>query len=144
MPTPPGNAVAAEEVHQGDFGLLVSMTTDARHHLRAFGFSEDIGHYIDQLVKCLAIEKLSNCDCGNKPLGNNLHILQNKIPDDLYSNLIIYNKLAYVPAKHDFTVKNRSHRFTCIEVIFIIFISLKLKDKIIEISEKAREYSESD
>jgi hypothetical protein len=44
--TPPGDALSAEELHQSNFRLLVSASTDARHHLRAFGFGEDIGHYI--------------------------------------------------------------------------------------------------
>ena len=103
---------------------------------------EDIGHFIDQLVKCLAIEKMSKPNCGIKPLGTNLNMIQNIIPYDLYSELDKYNKLLYVPAKHDFSVKNRSHRFTCKEAVFSIFISLKLKEKIIDISEEARSYAE--
>jgi len=45
MAPPSGNALAAEEPHQGQFRLLVSATTDARHHLRPLGFGENVGYW---------------------------------------------------------------------------------------------------
>jgi hypothetical protein len=45
MATPSRDALSAEELHQGDFGLFAPASTYARHHLRAFGFPEDVGHY---------------------------------------------------------------------------------------------------
>ena len=103
---------------------------------------ENMGHFVDQMVKCVAGEKLPNSKFYNNPLGVNLNNLKNKIPDDLYSELDRFNKFIYVPAKHEFNVINRKHLFTSKEVVFIIFISLKLKDKLIIISDEARKYAE--
>ena len=102
-----------------------------------------IGDYIDNLIKCVAVEVFENDSYGQKSLGINLHKLNKKIPDILHSELLRYNNLIYTPAKHDFNVpENRKHRFTSKEVVFIYYISLKLKEKIIEISTQAKEYSE--
>jgi len=100
-----------------------------------------IGDYIDQLIKYLASEKLANSKNRTRSLGSNLKNLENKLPKPLYSNLGKYNELIYVPAKHNFSVKNRKHLFTSKEVVFIYFISLKLKEDIIKISKDAKKYS---
>jgi hypothetical protein len=46
MAMPAGDAAAAEKLHQGHFRLLVPTATDARHHLRSFGFGEYVRHYV--------------------------------------------------------------------------------------------------
>ena len=62
---------------------------------------------------------------------------------DLQSLKLRGMNLIYTPAKHDFNVPDdRKHRFTSKEVVFIYYISLKLKEKIIEISKEAKKYSE--
>jgi len=101
------------------------------------------GDYIDQLVKCLAIEIWGNPSYGQKSLGVNLRHLHNKIPELLYSGLERYNNWIYVPAKHEFKIKEgRKHLFTSKEVVYIYYITLKLKEKIVEISKEAKNYSE--
>ena len=60
------------------------------------------------------------------------------IPEELRSNLNNYNRIVYLPAKHDFNVKDRRHRFTSKEVVFIIFLTLKLSLEIIKISQSAK------
>lgn len=101
-----------------------------------------IGDFIDVLVKYLAAEKLQNPKCMERSLGINLRNLKNKIPESLYFELERYDELIYKPAKHDFSVENRKHLFTSKEVVLIVYISFKIKDKIIEISEEARKFCE--
>jgi hypothetical protein len=103
---------------------------------------ENLGHFVDTMVKCVVTEKLATTKYNKKPLGPNLHQLKNKIPDDLFSVIEKFNLLIYVPAKHDFKVINRSHRFTSKEVVFTIFITLKIKEKLIEISKEVKDYCE--
>jgi hypothetical protein len=103
---------------------------------------ENLGHFVDTMVKCVVTEKLATTKYNKQPLGPNLRRLKNKIPNELFSAIERFNTLVYVPAKHDFNVINRSHRFTCKEVVFAIFITLKLKEKLIEISNEVRDYCE--
>ena len=103
---------------------------------------ENLGHFVDTMVKCVVTEKLATTKYNEQPLGPNLHRLKNKIPDDLFSAIEKYNLLIYRPAKHDFNVINRSHRFTSKEVVFTIFMTLKLKEKFIGISNEVRDYCE--
>jgi hypothetical protein len=101
---------------------------------------ENLGHFVDTMVKCVVMEKLATTKYNNKPLGQNLPRLQNKIPGELYSVIEKFNILIYVPAKHDFNVINRSHRFTSKEVVFTIFITLKIKEKLTETSNEVEAY----
>jgi hypothetical protein len=103
---------------------------------------ENLGHFIDILVKCVASEKLSNPKCHELPFGTNLTKLKNVIANDLYSELDKFNKLIYRRAKHDFNVVGRSHLFTSKEVVFTIFITMNLKEKLISISEEAKKYND--
>jgi hypothetical protein len=102
-----------------------------------------VGDYIDLLVKLLASDLLSDSRCLSISLGGNLKKLKTNLNEPLYSNLVKYNTQVYTPAKHEFKVeKNRKHLFTSKEVVYIILISLHLKEKIIEISTEAKNYSE--
>jgi len=59
------------------------------------------------------------------PMGGVLNKLQsNKILDSkLINNLLIFNKIVYVPAKHDFSeLSDKSHRFSVPDSICILFI----------------------
>lgn len=103
---------------------------------------ENLGHFVDTMVKCVVAEKFATSKFNEQPLGPNLYRLKNRIPDDLFSVLEKFNLLIYRPAKHDFNVINRSHRFTSKEVVFTIFITLKLKEKLIEISNEVKDYCE--
>jgi hypothetical protein len=44
--TPAGDAMAAKELYQRDFRLLVPASTNTRHHLRSLGFGEYVRHSI--------------------------------------------------------------------------------------------------
>jgi hypothetical protein len=102
-----------------------------------------IGDYIDQLVKCLAVDLFNDPSYGQKSLGINANKLRGKIPEDLQSQLMRYNNQIYTPAKHEFKLKEgRKHLFTSKEVVYIYYFSLKLKDRIIDISTTASDYSQ--
>ena len=66
------------------------------------------------------------------------------IPDDLYQQLEKYDKLFWTPGKHDFDVDEtkRRHRFTTREVIYDIFITHALADKIKKIADIKDSYEE--
>ncbi len=102
----------------------------------------DLGDYIDHLIKFCSAEKLKNTKYEKQSLGSNLKKLKNMVPEKLRLRLTKYNELVYVPAKHDFNVQNRRHRFTSKEVVFVCFITLKLAKEIIKLSNRAKDYSE--
>jgi len=90
------------------------------------------GDYIDQLIKHLAHQKgrfkfLS----VYSSLGNNIKRAKNAFNSKLYNALEKYNKLIYIPAKHDFDVKDRPHLFSGKEAVAILFITKKLAEEII-------------
>jgi hypothetical protein len=102
-----------------------------------------VGDYIDQLVKCLAVDLFNDPSYGQKSLGINANKLRGKIPEDLHSQLTKYNNQIYTPAKHEFEIKKgRKHLFTSKEVVYIYYISLKLKDRITRLSKTASDYSQ--
>ncbi len=100
-----------------------------------------LGDYLDNLIKYVALEYLG---LKAKPLGVNLSSLKNKLPAKLHNELTEYNELIYVPAKHDFNVKNRRHRFTSKEVVYTAYITIVLAEQIKEISKSALLYSQDD
>lgn len=102
----------------------------------------DLGDYIDHLIKFLAFDKLGDEKRLNFSLGANLRDLKNVLEENLRQKLMKYNELLYTPAKHDFNVKTRRHRFTGKEVVFSCFITLKLGKEIINLSESAKGYAE--
>ena len=101
-----------------------------------------LGDYIDHLVKSLAAEKFDNPKHETRSLGGNLRSLRGNISEKLHSNLTKYDKLIYVPAKHDLRYKNRRHRFTAKEAVFICFITMKLGEELKNLSPRARAYAE--
>lgn len=115
---------------------LKGLPYQTRHLMR------ELGDYIDHLIKFLSWEKLNDEKKMKTSLGGNLRSLNGILSEDLRSLLIRYDDLAYVPAKHDFNVPKRRHRFTSREVVHTLFITLQLGKEIIRLSEKARAYSE--
>lgn len=102
-----------------------------------------LGDYIDVLVKEMSFEFTGNEESLKSPLGRNLRVVKDKIPDELYNKLSTYNDFLYVPGKHDFNVPaNRKHRFTSKEVVIAAFVTMKLASEIKSLSKMAREYSE--
>ena len=104
-----------------------------------------LGDYIDVLVKHMTYEFTGNKASLRKSLGKNiaeLYQIQDvkSLHGTLLETLWRYNKLLYNPSKHDFYVPNsRPHRFTSKEVVFDVFITMKLAEKIKLISNSARE-----
>ena len=96
-----------------------------------------LGDYIDHLIKFWSSEINGNSFL-TKSLGINLRQMKRKINEDLRLELIKYNDLCYVPAKHDFNVKKRRHRFTCKEAVYISFITMALAKLILPNSKKQR------
>lgn len=102
----------------------------------------DLGDYIDHLIKFCSSEKLKDKSYEKRSLSSNLRSIKGLIPEKLRLNLIRYDNLLYVPAKHDFDVKIRRHRFTSKEVVFACFITMKLAEEIKILSNRAKNYSE--
>ncbi len=101
-----------------------------------------LGDYLDHLIKYYSVEKLRDKKHEFKSLGTNLNNIKGSMPEKLHSHLEKYNKVVYVPAKHNFKVKDRKHLFTSKEVVLICFITMELAKEIIELSDLAKEYSE--
>ena len=102
----------------------------------------DLGDYIDHLVKFWTSEILKNNKYLKESLGKNLYRLSGKIDEDLRLKLNKYNDFCYVPAKHDFEVKNRVHRITSKEAVFIALLTMKFAKIIKDESPLAKAYAE--
>ncbi len=100
-----------------------------------------LGDYVDHLIKFWSSEIVGKT-CLKKSLGTNLNLLIGKIDETLRNQLIKYNDLCYVPAKHDFNPKGRVHRITAKECVFIALLSMKFAETIKSYSVLARDYSE--
>jgi len=101
-----------------------------------------LGDYIDLLVKAMAQEIRGKRQLNNQSLGPNIEKLKGHLSDNTYDFLVRYNRFIYAPAKHDFNVKKRSHRFTLREVVLTVIITIKLAETIKSLSPLAREYAE--
>lgn len=100
-----------------------------------------LGDYIDGLVKCTATDVSSWFYHMHRSLGSNLPVLHGKLSDDLVRALAVYNKVIYTPAKHDFNVRTREHRFTPREVVFACLITVKLAAQLKTLSSMAQQYA---
>jgi hypothetical protein len=99
-----------------------------------------LGDYIDQLVKATAVEKI-DATCEKYPLGTNIYKLKGKIDTQLWDALEKYNRILYVVGKHDFNRGNRRHRFTSKEVVYCGFVTRKLADWLMPLSQRKKYYS---
>jgi len=100
-----------------------------------------LGDYIDMLIKYLASDILSNKKYLKNSMGINLHHLKGKLDNTLIDSLLSYNEIIYVPAKHDFEVKKRSHRFNYREVIIACILTAKFANEIKDLSPLVRQYA---
>lgn len=103
------------------------------------------GDYLDLLVKELTYEKL-NGNARKCSLRANAKKIK-KIPDllELANELVRYCDFLYTPGKHDFSrPPGRSHRFTSREVVLTVYITAELGNRILLVSENAREAVEDD
>lgn len=99
------------------------------------------GDFIDQLVK-FALEDFKEKESFwiRKPLGANLGRIQKYMDPDLYNELNLFNNI-YVRAKHEFNHHIDKSLFDYIDAVFMIYITKNLSEKILSLSEKARDYA---
>jgi len=102
------------------------------------------GDYVDHLIKHYAHERTRFFKkfCSHSlSLGTNIKNIKKLLGPELYNILYRYNKLIYVPAKHDFGVGNRPHLFSVKEAVIVCYITVNLAKKIINLSKEAEAYS---
>ncbi|MFX1565965.1 MAG: hypothetical protein ACFFCH_08245 [Promethearchaeota archaeon] len=127
---PPKNPLeAAQDALKG----LPRFTRDAIQYL---------ADYLELLVRAWTFEVTGDAATKSRSLGSNLRRLQPKklgLPEDLMDHLKRYNSFVFTPARHDFTIfKGQRHRFTSREVVLLAYITMKMADRIKEISSAAR------
>lgn len=91
------------------------------------------GDYIDILMKDYALRYgnvLKRLFAQQSSLRTNLQNSKSTMPGELYEKLILYNRIIYTPAKHDFKVADAPHRFSLKEAITICYITMKLGQEI--------------
>lgn len=105
---------------------------------------EDLGHHVDHLVKYYAAELLTRKKNTHQSLGTNLRDVKGKMDEQLWSALDRYNRLIYVPAKHEFNIpEGKAHLFSCIDAALVCFISMKLAATLMQISGEARTFAQN-
>ncbi|MFX1300924.1 MAG: hypothetical protein ACFFDE_08265, partial [Promethearchaeota archaeon] len=101
-----------------------------------------LGEYIELLVRAWCFELTDDAASKSRSLGANIRRLKPKklgISEELFDQLQRYNSFLYTPAKHDFTIfKGQRHRFTAREVVLVAYITMKLAERIMELSSAAR------
>ncbi len=101
-----------------------------------------LADYIELLVRAWSFEITGDATTKTRSLGHNVRRLIPKkfgLPTDLIDHLKRYNSFLFTPTKHDFTIfKGQRHRFTSREVVLIAYITMKLAERIIELSPAAR------
>ena len=101
-----------------------------------------LAEYIELLVRAWTFEITGEAATKNRSLGSNVRKLQPKklgLPEDLINHLKRYNSFIFTPARHDFTIfKGQRHRFTSREVVLLAYITMKLANRIKELSSAAR------
>jgi hypothetical protein len=101
-----------------------------------------LGDYIDVLVRAWSFEVTGDAVTQDRSLGMNVRRMEPKklgAPEGLIEQLKRYNSFLYSPGRHDFTTpKGQAHRFTAREVVLIAFVTMKLAQRIKEVSSAAR------
>lgn len=97
------------------------------------------GDYLDILVKHLVFYTTNDHKDRNLPMGPALQKVKkygHNIDDQLISDLIEYNSISYVPAKHNFSLPEgrKDHRFSSKEVVLTVFVAMKLGKAIMDIT----------
>lgn len=116
------------------------------HHLPHY--TRNVVRYLGDYIDLLERQALINFqgDKYKKGLSPKAVRIQLKpfISEELFHQLEKYDRLFWTPGKHDFEVDEtkRRHRFTTREVIYDIFITYALFDKIKSIAKIKESYSE--
>ena len=114
--------------------LLDGLPTNTRDCIRY------TGDYLDLLTKELTHEKF-----GRNARRSSMGINARKLMDDsetqeLAEYLRRYSNFIYTPGKHDFKLpEDRTHRFTCREVVYSVYIAAELGRRILEKSTNAEQ-----
>jgi len=128
-PPPKHPLAAAQEAIKG----LPRFTRDA---------IQSLADYLDLLVRAWTFELTGDAATKTRSLGSNMRRLQPKslgLPEDLIDQLKRYNSFVFTPAKHDFTIfKGQRHRFSSREVVLIAYVTMKLAERIRELSPAAQ------
>ena len=102
---------------------------------------ENMGSYIDLLIKELRYE--IERKYYKKPLGKNIYNLKEKVSadlKDLFEKILLFNKIAYVPSKHEYRPPNNPrHYFSTIDTIIIILSAVKLGEELKKRSQYVRD-----
>jgi len=98
------------------------------------------GDYIDQLVKFTLEDEKYFSKWFKNPLGPNIEKLRKFIDKELYEMLKKFNVI-YAASKHEFNHQEDISLFETNEVVYIIYITKKLSEKILLLSETARDYN---
>ena len=102
-----------------------------------------LGDCVDMLVKAAAFDVIRNDRIlYNVSLGPAIRYFEKAYPGetDLARQLGKYNQFSYKVAKHDMVLPQtrKEHRFTSREVVLCIYISKKLGQRLVSLSELAR------
>ena len=90
-----------------------------------------LGDYVDLLVKHLAFQLTKDPKVSQVPMGTSIFRIRHckeQMDETLLSLLEEYNRIFYVPAKHDFNLPDgrKEHRFTSKEVVLTAFVSIRV------------------
>jgi hypothetical protein len=128
-PPPKHPLAAAQEAING----LPRFTRDAIRRL---------AEYLELLVRAWTFEVTGDAATKTRSLGSNVRRLapkKLKLPEDLVDQLKRYNSFVFTPARHDFTIfKGQRHRFSSREVVLLAYITMKLAERIKELSPAAQ------
>jgi len=128
-PPPKHPLAAAQEAIKG----LPRFTRDA---------IQSLADYLELLVRAWTFELTGDAATKTRSLGSNIRRLQPKslgLPEDLFDQLKRYNSFVFTPAKHDFTIfKGQRHRFSSREVVLLAYVTMKLAERIRELSPAAQ------
>lgn len=103
-----------------------------------------LGDFVDYMVKFVVKENSRKLSYRDKSLGQNIPVLRRKevLSSELLDQLERYNRHIYVPAKHKFEDIDRLHLFNPLDVVYTLFITVKLRDMLMSNSVAARDYVE--
>jgi|SRR3989344_581777 len=101
--------------------------------------------YVDQLIKHFLPKSKNRKESENASLGTNLKrdAIKKNVPKKLLDNLTLFNRIIYVPAKHEFPLhyEGKFHLFSPKEAVLVCFIVKKLSSKIVKLSRHALSYN---
>lgn len=88
-----------------------------------------MGDYVDLLTKAMLYSKIKDDKFNGKALKAVVEKIRSKniLPEKLVDELVKYDEVFYVPAKHDWNARGRRHRFTTREVAYCAFITKKFE-----------------